>query len=139
MDISPGPCITPIAESMTARLKQGCAIAGPSLFLSFGVQLDCSADYLLEGRFIDLVALMQIDCAPRVALQAGIEDALWVFDGSALQESELYESLVGLACADDPAVRPDWNSPPLPFFRYLRVCLFDELADVGKRLATPVA
>jgi len=120
-------------------MEASCAIAWPSLFLSFGVQLDCSADYLLEGRFIDLVALMQIDCAPRVALQAGIEDALWVFDGSALQESELYESLVGLACADDPVVRPDWNSPPFPFLRYPGVCVFDELADAGERLATPVA
>src|SRR5258708_6951326 len=82
---------------------------------------------------------MQIDCAPCVASQARIEDALWVFDGSSFQESELYDSLVGLACADDPAVRPDWNSPPLPFFRYVGVCLFDELADVGKRLASPVA
>lgn len=37
---------------------QGCAIAGPSLFLSFGVQPDCSEKYLLEGRFIDVVAFI---------------------------------------------------------------------------------
>src|ERR1700679_3947313 len=72
-------------------------------------------------------------------MQAGIEDVLWVFDGSALRKSNLYDSLVGLARADDPAVGPDWNSPPLPFFSYLRVGLFDELADMGKRLATPIA
>jgi hypothetical protein len=109
------------------------------LFLSFGVQLDCSADYLLEGRFIDLDALMQIDGAPCVAIQAGIEDTLRVFDRSALRESQLYMSLIGFAGADDPAVTPDWNSPPLPFFGNLRVCLCDQLADVGKRLAAPVA
>lgn len=82
-----------VSESETAPTPitypdQDC-VKGLSLFLSFGVQLDCSADYLLEGRLIDLVAFMQIDCAPCVPIQAGIENAFWVFDGSALRESEL--------------------------------------------------
>ena len=82
---------------------------------------------------------MQIDCAPCVPIEAGIEDARWVYDRSALLESEFYVSLVGLACTDDSTVGPDWNSSPLPFFRYLGVCLLDQLTDVRQRLATPVA
>jgi len=48
------------------------------------------------------------------------EDALWVFDGSALRESDLYVSLVGLACADHQLstrllcrqnVVNDWDPP----------------------------
>src|SRR6185437_4857631 len=110
-----------------------------ALFLSFGIQTDGGADQLLEGSFVDLVAFMQIDGAPRVPLQAGIEEAPPVFDRSTLEESELHDRLVGLAGADDPVVGPDGDSAPLPIFDDLRVRLFDELADMGQRLAAPVA
>ena len=55
-----------------------------------------------------------------------------------LGEGCLHGSLVSLAGADDPAVRPHRN-PPLPILDHLRVGLIDESPDAGERFAPPGA
>jgi hypothetical protein len=69
---------------------------------------------------------------------------LGLFDECALWESELYVIFAGLACTDDPVVKPDWSPEvlcfhPFPFFDDFGVNLLDELADLSKHLAAPVA
>ena len=57
-----------MARVALPRLKEptlAWTLDGLSLLLSFGVQFDCSADEILESRFIDFLALMQIDGAPQ--------------------------------------------------------------------------
>src|SRR5262249_46596269 len=70
------------------------------------VQCDGGANERLQGLFINLVALMDIDGTPGVAFEAGIEQACRVFQRSALGEGQLHDGLVGLAGADDSVVFP---------------------------------
>ena len=79
--------------------------------LPFAFSLTAARDQLLEGRFIKLVAFAQIDGAPGVPAEAGIEHASRVFDERAARERELHDGLVGLPSADDPVVRA---RPALP-------------------------
>src|SRR5712671_1260040 len=82
---------------------------------------------------------MDIDRAPGVAFKAGVEQSRRVLERSALGERQLDDALVRLAGADDAIVRPNRNASPLPLLDHLGVSLFDESADVGERLAPPVA
>src|SRR3981081_3311787 len=81
---------------------------------------------------------MDIDSAPDVAFKAGVEQSLGIPKRSALGESQLHDALVRLAGADNSIVRPNRNASPLPLLDHLRVSLFDESADMGERLASPV-
>src|SRR5437899_12666359 len=51
----------------------------------------------------------------------------------------LHDSLVRRAGADQSSLRPNRNASPLPLHDHFRVSLFDESADMGERLAPPVA
>src|ERR1017187_8640163 len=88
---------------------------------------------------IDSIPFMEIDRAPGVAFQAGVEKARWVWERSALGERHLDDALVGLAGADHSIVIPNRNASPLPLLDHLRVSLLDESAEMGERLAPPVA
>ena len=52
---------------------------------------------------------VDIDGAPGVAFEAGVEQARRVLQRGALGEGQLHDVLVGLAGADDPVVLPDRN------------------------------
>src|SRR6185437_9746032 len=66
-----------------------------SLLGAFGrVQRHCRANERLERLFIDLVALVDIDGAPRVAFKAGVEEAGRVLERGALRERHLHNGLV---------------------------------------------
>src|ERR1700737_505742 len=100
----------------------------------------------LECARVDLLPFVDVDRPSRGAFQAGIEEARWVRDPGPLGERELHDLLVRLAGADDPVVRPDRDPrhrirrlPPLPLLDHLRVCLFDESAEMREHLAPPVA
>src|SRR6476660_5375713 len=103
------------------------------------VQGDRGTDQRLEGALIEVIALMDIDRAPGVAFEAGIEQFCRVLERRALSEGQLDHALVRLAGADDAIVRPDWNASPLPLLDHLGVRLFDEGTDMGEHLAPPVA
>jgi len=47
----------------------------PELWLAFALEIErhCSADQILQGRFIKLVAFVNIDGAPDISLEAGVE------------------------------------------------------------------
>ena len=48
---------------------------GLRLVLALEIERHCGADEILQGRLIDLVAFMDVDGAPGVALEAGVEEA----------------------------------------------------------------
>ena len=51
------------------------ARSAPGLRLALGMEIErhCSADQILQGRFIDLVALVNVDGAPDIPVEAGVE------------------------------------------------------------------
>ncbi len=50
-------------------------LAGSSPWLRLGLRIErhCSADEILQGRLIDLVAFVDVDGAPDIPVQAGVE------------------------------------------------------------------
>src|SRR3954454_23367786 len=68
------------------------------------VQPDCGADQLPERVLVDPFALVDVDRAPGVALQARVEEARRILQRCALGEGELDGVLVGLAGADHSVV-----------------------------------
>src|SRR5678810_1268655 len=78
------------------------------------VQRRCVAAKGLEGLLIDLVSLMEVNGAPRVPFEAGVEEICWILERGSLGEGELHLVLVGLAGADHPVVVPHRDPSPLP-------------------------
>src|SRR4051812_30013715 len=54
-------------------------------------------DQRLEGSLVQRVALSDVDRAPRVPLEAGVEQLLGVFQRGAPEEGELHDLFVRLA------------------------------------------
>src|SRR4029453_13377937 len=61
----------------------------------------------LERARVDLLPFVDVDRPSRVAFQAGIEEARWVWDPGPPGECELHDLRVRLPGADNPVVRPD--------------------------------
>src|SRR5205823_12423899 len=97
-------------------------------FSAGGIEGDCGTDECLERARVDLLALMDVNRAPYVPVEARVEEFGRVLQRSALGEGQLHGRLVRLAGADDPVVRPYGSAHPLPLLDDVRVCLFDELA-----------
>ena len=51
----------------------GCSLAGLRLALAHEIERHCSADEILQGRRIDLVAFVDVDSAPDIPVEAGVE------------------------------------------------------------------
>src|SRR4051812_9870173 len=102
------------------------------------VQRDGGANQRLQRLRVDLVALVDVDRAPRVALEARVEELRRIVQRRALREGELHDVLVRLTGADDPVVLPHRNAAPLPRLLHVRIGLLDQLADASERLAAPV-
>src|SRR5699024_4169868 len=85
------------------------------------------------------------DCAPGIAVQAGIEQARRVVERSAPGKSQLDLVPVRFTGADDPVVRPHRNAGrvrrllPLLLLGSIRIGPLDERADAGKRRFAPVS
>ena len=96
------------------------------------VQRHGGANERLQRLFIDLVALMEIDGAPGVAFEAGVEEARRVLQRGALGEGQLHDALVRLAGADDSGVLPHRNASrvrrlsPFHLLDHFGVGLLDE-------------
>ena len=58
-------------------LEWGCSDVprSPGLRLALALEIErrCSADEILQGRLIDLVAFVDVDGAPDIPLEAGVE------------------------------------------------------------------
>ncbi len=63
----------------------------------------------LQRRFIDLVALVEIDCTPGVAFEAGVEEARGSSSEAPLAKVIFTTFLYVPAGADDAGVRPHRN------------------------------
>src|ERR1700692_4586079 len=103
-----------------------------------GVGRHRGADELLEGSFVDLLPFAEIDRAPRVSLQAGIEELLRVSDGGSASEGELHDLLVRFPCADDAVMGPDRGSHPFPLFPDVGIGIVNELTDMSEGLSSPI-
>ncbi len=85
------------------------------------IERHCSADEILQGRLIDLFAFLDVDGAPDIPVEAGIEQTYRVFQRSSLGKRHLDDVLVRLSRADDSAVGKDGSARrcrlhPLPLF-----------------------
>src|SRR5262249_27898346 len=108
------------------------------------VQGHGGANQRLECLFIYRAVLMDIDGTPGVAFEAGVEEATWVGERGALGECEFHLVLVGLARADDAAVRPHWNPrrigglSPFHLLDHIGVGLLDHYSDPSEHVAAPI-
>src|SRR6185503_14619766 len=91
----------------------------------------------LERIGIDFIARVEIDRASRIAFEAGVEQLRRILQRRALGEGQFHVALVALAGADESVVRPHRNVP-LPFLDDVGICLLDDGAQTGERLAAPV-
>src|SRR5438093_10738480 len=126
-------------EGSSAIKKSASSALGGRSLPACSVQRHGRADERLQGRRVDLLALVDVDGSSRVPIEAGVEEAGGVLQGGALGERHLHDVLVCLAGADDPVVRPDRSPHPLPLLEDIGVCLLDQSADPAERLAAPVA
>jgi len=65
-EIWPGPAMK-LAGPLAARLP------GLRLALALEIERHCSADEIPQGRLIDLVAFVDVDGAPDIPVEAGVE------------------------------------------------------------------
>src|SRR5271167_1094967 len=116
------------------KLAGPLAARSPGLRLALAREIErhCSADEILQGRLIDLVAFVDVDGAPDIPVEAGVEQTGRVLQRSSLGECHLDDVLVRLSRANDAAAGED-GSPrrcrldPLPLLDDLRVCLAYDL------------
>src|SRR5437588_8084185 len=63
------------------------------------VQRDGGADERFQRLLVDSAALVDVDGAPHIAVEAGIEEARGIVERGTLGEGQLDDALVGLAGA----------------------------------------
>src|ERR1044072_6266302 len=90
----------------TAGLK-ACRFPFRGSALGFGpVQGHGGTNEGLQRLPVYLIALVEVDGAPRVPLQAGVEEARTILQSRPFGEGHLHDLLVGLAGTDQAVVRP---------------------------------
>jgi hypothetical protein len=103
------------------------------------IQRDGRLHQVLERVRVDFLAFVDVDRAPGVAFQAGVEQARRVGEARALGEGELDRLLVRFPGADDAEAGPDRGAHPLPFLDDFGIGFQDQRAHPGQRVAAPVA
>ena len=123
------------------KLVRSLAARSPELWLALALEIEChrSADEILQCHLIDPFAFVNVDGAPGITFETGIEQTRRVFQRSSLGKRHFDDVLVGLSRANDPAMGPDGSPPPLPLFNDLRVCLVYNFAHFRERLPPPVS
>src|SRR4030095_583018 len=96
-------------------------------------------DEPLQRRLVDLLALVEVDGAPCVSLEARVEETRRVLQRRPFGEGHLQDALVGLARADDAVVRPHRHPSPLPLLDDVGVGFLHERTETAEHLAPPVA
>ena len=112
----------------------------PGLWLALALKivLNSCTDEIFQSCFVNLLAFVDIDGAPDIAVEAGVEQTGGVFQGSPFGKGHLDDALVRLAGADDAAVGPDRSTHPLPLFNDLRVGFVYDLTNFREHLPAPV-
>src|SRR5437879_2587505 len=115
------------------KLVGPLAARSPGPRLALEIERHCSADEVLQGRLIDLVALVDVDGAPDIPVEAGVEQTGRILQRSSLGKCHFDDVLVRLSRTDDAAMGEDGSPrgrflPPLPLFDDLRVCLVYDFA-----------
>src|SRR2546429_5755176 len=108
------------------KLVGPLAARSPGLRLALALEIErhCSADEILQGRLIDLVAFVDVDGAPDIPLEAGVEQTGRVLQRSSPGKCHLDDVLMGLSRADDAAVGKDGSprrfrlDPLSPFYDF---------------------
>src|SRR4029077_7742983 len=96
--------------------------------LALEIERHCRADEILQGLLIDLVAFMDVDGAPDIPVEAGVEQTRRVLQRRSLCKRHLDDVLVSLSRRDDATVGPDRSPHPLQLFHNLRVRLVYQFA-----------
>src|SRR5262249_60435023 len=109
------PALPPGSRPTPTPLPGGLAACALRLrrALALQIQRHGRADQLLQRRLVQLLALADVDGAPRVPLEAGVEQTRGILQRCALRKGHLHHALVRLARADEAAVGPDGRSHPL--------------------------
>src|SRR5437763_5311542 len=100
--------ICPFGSSRSDRTED-VEFRGSALSLG-GVQGHRGANESLQCLLVDRIALVEIDGAPCVPLETGIEEPRRVPQSRPFGEGHLDDVLVSLAGADQPGVRPHRNT-----------------------------
>src|SRR5262249_24554420 len=113
------------------------------LVLARDIKRHCSADEILQGRLIDLVAFVDVDGAPCISVKTGVEETGWILQRCAVEEGKLHNILVRFASADHAVVRPNRSAgvgwfDPLPLLDDVGVCFLDKLAHSAEGFAAPI-
>ena len=71
----PNPLWEEIWPGPAMKLVGPLAACSPGLRLALALEIErhCSADEILQGRLIDLVAFVDVDGAPGIPVEAGVE------------------------------------------------------------------
>src|SRR4051812_12229592 len=112
--------------------------AGSLLRVEFGVPFDGGTHQRLERLLVEVVVGTDVDRAPGVAVEAGVEEARWIVQRRAPGEGHFDLVLVRLTGADHSVAVPGRDSPPLPFLDHVLVGLLDDFADPCEQVAAPV-
>src|SRR5213075_1164148 len=83
------------------KLVGPLAARSPGLRLALEIERHCSADEILQGRLIDLVAFVDVDGAPGIPVEAGVEQTRRVLQRGSPGKCHLDDVRVRLAGADD--------------------------------------
>ena len=83
-----------LARSPRLRLRQTFALE---------IERHGSADEILQGRLMNLVAFVDVDGAADVPVEAGVKQARGVLQRSSSGKCHLDDVLVRLSCAEDAA------------------------------------
>src|SRR5579864_2598428 len=103
------------------------------------IVINAGTDEIFQSTRINLIALEQIDCAPLVASEARVEEPVRISEARPVGKGQLDLVFEDGGDGDDSVVRPHWTSHPLPFFKYLRVCLVYDFAYFREHLPAPVS
>ena len=129
--------VTRLSAQLAGRFGGGSP--GLRLALALEIKRHCCADEILQYRLIDLVAFVDVDGAPNISVEAGIEQTGRVFYRSSPGKGHLDVVFVRLCRADDAAAGEDGSSHPLHRFDDLRVCRVDDGTHFRERLPPPVS
>lgn len=98
----------------------------------------------MKSHLVKTAALFKVDGASDCPVQTGVEQPLWVTQGSAFGEGQLDLVPVGFASANDAKARPDGNARrirrlfPLGLFHDLRIGRQDQRSDTGQHVGPPI-
>ena len=122
---------------LSSSIAQQPPAAGSTFF--FAALNAARAQQRLERSGIRHRTFMDVDRTPRVALQAGVEQAFGIGQRRTVGEGQFHCLLVGFAGAQDAVVLPHRCTAPLPGFLHVRQRFMDQCTHACQRFAAPVS